>query len=742
LASIVWTYDGNGNPIRVEEGYSGPSGTRATVRVWDDLDRLASVTDPEGRTLSYLYDANGNRTRLTDPDGKVTLYAFDGLNRPTSVAIAGAGVTTYSYFKDSQLKRVDFPNATRAAYTYDAAGRVESIANTLGAATISRYDYGYDANGNRVEQIEENGGAPETTTYAYDDADRLTEVAYPDRTATYAYDNVGNRIGEQAVDPGGALLVDRTLANNERNQLTTITDHLDPQASVTYTWDANGNQTAKTVDTTTTAFTFDLRDRLVQITQGAALLGRYAYDHQDLRTSKETPTETLRTLYDDQSVLLQTDAATGATLAKYDYGPDRLLSLDGTTHGRQYYLHDALGSIVDLTRPDGTLAARYQWDAWGNLRSTSGASENPFGFTGHERDEGTGLYYARARFYDAEVGRFLSEDPFEGEAETPPSLHRYLYAYGNPTVFVDPTGEVVVTPRAHLEEQENLERLERELAAAQVRSDELREEAFSVDEEELRRAFLEPIRLRHEIERSHVRVQEGADFLQRAWVVVERAETPDAQRMALIDLFKAEAGGMEYSVAVRLLGEFLDPLPCRDANCQMVQDIGKHASAVNALAAVVENVVYLAAGEMLLAGRAGAAARGAAPRGGSLSAVEANAPHVAASRRPPYAAGTRARDIVLQQPREFVRVHGEGNQGRSWLMRREEIEGLTAAEIRDRFALPELPSYVSDVHVPAGARLRVGTAAEQAGWGHGGATQYELLDRLPESAFTNQRPLP
>jgi hypothetical protein len=199
---------------------------------------------------------------------------------------------------------------------------------------------------------------------------------------------------------------------------------------------------------------------------------------------------------------------------------------------------------------------------------------------------------------------------------------------------------------------------------------------------------------------------------------------------------------MEYSVAVRLLGEFLDPLPCRDANCQMVQDIGKHASAVNALAAVVENVVYLAAGEMLLAGRAGAAARGAAPRGGSLSAVEANAPHVAASRRPPYAAGTRARDIVLQQPREFVRVHGEGNQGRSWLMRREEIEGLTAAEIRDRFALPELPSYVSDVHVPAGARLRVGTAAEQAGWGHGGATQYELLDRLPESAFTNQRPLP
>ena len=445
LLSIVWTHDENGNPTQVEEGYSGPSGTRATVRVWDDLDRLSSVTDPEGRTLSYLYDANGNRTRLTDPDGKVTLYAFDGLNRPTSVAIGGGGVTAYSYFKDSRLQRVDFPNGTRATYAYDIAGRVASIVNTFGAATISRYDYLYDANGNRVEQIEENGGAPETTAYGYDDADRLTEVTYPDRTVAYGYDGVGNRVSEDAADPGGAPLVDRTLAYNERNQLTSITDHLDPQASVTYTWDANGNQTAKTVDTTTAAFTFDLRDRLVQVTQGAALLGRYAYDHQDLRTYKETPTEALRTLYDDQSVLLQTDAATGATLAKYDYGPDRLLSLDGATHGRQYYLHDALGSIVDLTRPDGTLAARYQWDAWGNPRASSGASENPFGFTGHERDEGTGLYYAKARFYDAEVGRFLSEDPLEGEAETPLSLQKYLYGYSNPTVYVDPRGEATVT---------------------------------------------------------------------------------------------------------------------------------------------------------------------------------------------------------------------------------------------------------------------------------------------------------
>ena len=91
-------------------------------------------------------------------------------------------------------------------------------------------------------------------------------------------------------------------------------------------------------------------------------------------------------------------------------------------------------------RPDGALQARYQYDAWGNPRSTAGSSFNVFGFTGHERDEATGLYYFKARYYDPETGRFLTEDPFEGTRERPPSLHRYLYAYQNPTVYADPMG--------------------------------------------------------------------------------------------------------------------------------------------------------------------------------------------------------------------------------------------------------------------------------------------------------------
>jgi hypothetical protein len=126
---------------------------------------------------------------------------------------------------------------------------------------------------------------------------------------------------------------------------------------------------------------------------------------------------------------------------------------------------------------------------------------------------------------------------------------------------------------------------------------------------------------------------------------------------------------------------------------------------------------------------------------GSLSASEANAPHIAKGNLPPYADNTRARDIILQQERVFARVHGEGNQARSWMMRPNEIEGLTAQQIKDKFALPELPSFVSDVHVPVNSKIRVGTVGPQPSWGSGGGIQYELLQRLPSSAFKNMRPL-
>lgn len=122
------------------------------------------------------------------------------------------------------------------------------------------------------------------------------------------------------------------------------------------------------------------------------------------------------------------------------------------------------------------------------------------------------------------------------------------------------------------------------------------------------------------------------------------------------------------------------------------------------------------------------------------TADDVNLPFIEKGWQAPYG-GRNVREFVAGQEMKFVRVHGEGNKARSWMMRADEVEGLSAAQIRDKFALPDLPTHISDVHVPVGTRIRVGKVAPQEGWGTGGAYQYELLQRLRENAFRNTRPL-
>jgi len=134
----------------------------------------------------------------------------------------------------------------------------------------------------------------------------------------------------------------------------------------------------------------------------------------------------------------------GTLLAHYRYG-DRLLSLDAPSDGGiQYYHHDALGSTVNLTDSAGATKVSYSLDPWGHIRNQVGSSVNRQIFTGQEHDEQTGLIYFGARYYDPDTARFISQDSYLGQPGTPPSLHRYLYAYSNPTVYYDPNGHIAL----------------------------------------------------------------------------------------------------------------------------------------------------------------------------------------------------------------------------------------------------------------------------------------------------------
>ena len=120
--------------------------------------------------------------------------------------------------------------------------------------------------------------------------------------------------------------------------------------------------------------------------------------------------------------------------------------------GTYYYLKDHLGSITDIVDSSGNNVQRYNYSAFGIMNriiASDGSDitadpiiKTSYSFTGREYDFETGLYYYRARYMSAEIGRFMSEDPHPGDASNPRTVYnKYNYVNNSPTMLVDPKGE-------------------------------------------------------------------------------------------------------------------------------------------------------------------------------------------------------------------------------------------------------------------------------------------------------------
>jgi RHS repeat-associated protein len=440
--SVIFTLDGNGNTTKIVETISGETFT--TSQSFDDLDRLVSRTDVYGNVYNYEYDANGNRKTFKDHQNALTNYTFDGLNRLKQLTHAGIGTFNWNYNSAGLVDKIDYPNSTSINYLYDDANRIASIRNKKSGADITKHVYTYDLNGNRLTMRESNIHDNQLITYGYDKADRLTSVEYPNNERTvYQLDKVGNRTQETIT---GATLNTKTYSYNTRDQLTGILDTLG--SSISYTFDDAGNQLTKDDNGVVTTFDYTARHRVRSITVGGQQSINYQYDYTGQRVNYQSNGIEKQYLYDGLTLIAETNTI-GNTLARYVYG-DRYQLAETRNNLNSYFHVDSLGTNVAVTNPDGSIAARYEYDAYGNLLTQAGSSETPFGFTGYQKDDETGLYYANARYYDSNTGRFLKEDPVEGNTQIPPSLHKYLYAFANPIVFVDPTGRESVEEFFHL----------------------------------------------------------------------------------------------------------------------------------------------------------------------------------------------------------------------------------------------------------------------------------------------------
>lgn len=452
-----FAYDSNGNLLTVTDAKG-----QATTYTYDNMDRLLTRTDALGRTERYEYDQNGNLLRFTDRRGQVTTFAYDRLNRRTGATYANGRTRAYEYDAVGRLIRTEdsvsgsveltYNSLGRLiqeltpqgviAYTYDALGRRTKMTIAGQAPVTYQYDaasrliqvaqgslvviIGYDAAGRRTSLTYPNGAS---TSYSYDAASRVTSIVHNGpagliESLTYAYDAGGNRTSINRAN-GPALLLPAAMtaaAYDVANQLIQFN-------SAILTYDANGNLISDGVNT----YTWDALNQLETIS-GPNLFASFTYDALGRRISKTVGGVTTQFLYDGQDIVAEIQG--GAVSVTYL----RSLNIDESfvrqsVNGNEYYHVDALGSTLALTNSAGAVTTTYAYEPFGRTQIT-GTSGNPFQYTGREND-GTGLYYYRARYYSPTYHRFLQEDPigFAGG-----DVNLYGYVLGNPVSWIDPLG--------------------------------------------------------------------------------------------------------------------------------------------------------------------------------------------------------------------------------------------------------------------------------------------------------------
>jgi len=217
------------------------------------------------------------------------------------------------------------------------------------------------------------------------------------------------------------------------------------QGGVVYQYDANGNSIRITEEKQVVQMSYDGDDRLISVVteengQVTSTVS-YAYDADGNRVQTSLNGEVTQYVVDSNDSLAQVIAELDKddqVKVAYLHGDDLISQYRG--NDIHYYHYDGLGSTRVLTDQNAAVTDAYNYEAFGELLEQIGETENNYLYTGEQIDPNTGNYYLRARYYNPASGRFLSMDSFNGFQTDPITLHKYLYANGNPVNFVDPTG--------------------------------------------------------------------------------------------------------------------------------------------------------------------------------------------------------------------------------------------------------------------------------------------------------------
>jgi len=256
--------------------------------------------------------------------------------------------------------------------------------------------------------------------YGYDPLGRLTSADYSDDTSyAYTYDAVGNRMTQ---DASGTTT---TYGYDDANRMTSVN-------GFTISWDSNGNLRNNGVNT----YTYNGENRLIAYSNGT---DTYEYTYNGLGDRLSQIVNGVVTNYTLDLNAGLTQVLNDGTNS-YLYGLSRIAENQGGAI--EYSLGDALGSVRQLVNGDGEVTLSKSYDPFGNNLLSIGTSETAYGYTGESTDA-NGLIYLRARYYNPEQGRFITRDTWEGGVYAPNSLNRFAYANNDPVKNSDPSGYCV-----------------------------------------------------------------------------------------------------------------------------------------------------------------------------------------------------------------------------------------------------------------------------------------------------------
>ncbi len=419
--------------------------SRSTVSTYDDAGRLSNITDRNSNTITYAYTPTGKPKKITYPDLSetnfvfnqhdnltsmtdsvgATTYTYDAIHRLTTTTDANGFAVTYAYDEANNLTQITYPGNKTVTYTYDALNRLKTVTNWLSQTAT----YTYDAAGRLTGLTNFNGT---TTAYGYDNADRLTSLENRKSdssvisTYNFTLDGNGNRTQTVKDEPLATVIPIENIAytyNTQKNRLLTA-------GTTSFSHDNEGQLSGKGG----TSYTFDYEHRLV----GVGSTDTFTYNGiGDRLRAVRSGTET-RYIYDAAGNLLA-EADSSNTIIRYYVHGLGLLAMVTPSNQTYTYHYNAIGSTVAITDQSQNMVNKYAYTPFGRLANEQETFSQPFKFVGRYgiMAESNGLFYMRARYFDAETGRFISEDPigFAGG-----DFNLYAYVGNNPVLLIDPLG--------------------------------------------------------------------------------------------------------------------------------------------------------------------------------------------------------------------------------------------------------------------------------------------------------------